>query len=81
MRKLSIRESIETVPFIVAHEDQQKTSAAEQRYQSLLLPCSNQLDTHKTMGPGGIHPRVLRDLAEEQKSSLSHSPSFTSSPG
>lgn len=37
MRKLSIRESIETVPFIVAHEDQQKTSAAEQRYQSLIL--------------------------------------------
>lgn len=34
------------------------------------------LDTHKSMGPDGIHPRVLRELVE----SLSHFQSFTSSP-
>lgn len=32
---------------------------------NLLLSFSNHLNTHKSMGPGGIHPRVLRDLAEE----------------
>ncbi|KFV54970.1 RNA-directed DNA polymerase from mobile element jockey, partial [Tyto alba] len=29
------------------------------------------LDTHKSMGPGGIHPRVLRELAEVITKSLS----------
>ena len=29
------------------------------------------LDTHKSMGPDGIHPRVLRDLAEVLPKSLS----------
>ncbi|KFW70572.1 hypothetical protein AS28_01949, partial [Pygoscelis adeliae] len=29
------------------------------------------LDTHKSMGPDGIHPRVLRELAEEVAKLLS----------
>jgi len=29
------------------------------------------LDTHKSMGPDGIHPRVLRELAEELAEPLS----------
>ncbi|KFW63937.1 hypothetical protein AS28_13608, partial [Pygoscelis adeliae] len=29
------------------------------------------LDTHKSMGPDGIHPRVLRELAEELTKPLS----------
>ncbi|KAK4818051.1 LOW QUALITY PROTEIN: hypothetical protein QYF61_004578 [Mycteria americana] len=36
------------------------------------------LDTHKSMGLDGIHPRVLRKLAEEL---AKHSPLFISSPG
>ncbi|KAK4816044.1 hypothetical protein QYF61_011052 [Mycteria americana] len=36
------------------------------------------LDTHKSMGPDEIHPRVLKELAEELTKPL---PSFTSSPG
>ena len=36
------------------------------------------LDTHKSMGPVGIHPRVLRELV---RSWPSHSPSSISSPG
>lgn len=38
---------------------------------NLLLPFSNYLDTHRSMGPDGIHPRVLRDLAEELPEPLS----------
>lgn len=34
------------------------------------------LDTHKSIGPDGTHPRVLRQLVE----SLSNSQSFTSRP-
>lgn len=37
---------------------------------NLLLPFSNYLDTHKSKGPDGIHPRVLRDLAEELTEAL-----------
>jgi len=29
------------------------------------------LDTHKSMGPHGIHPRMLRELAEELAKPLS----------
>ncbi|KAJ7407664.1 hypothetical protein BTVI_62456 [Pitangus sulphuratus] len=31
----------------------------------------NHLDTHKSMGPDGIHPRVMRELAEELTKLLS----------
>ncbi|KAM9590852.1 uncharacterized protein ACIBXB_005900 [Morphnus guianensis] len=36
------------------------------------------LDTHKSMGPDGIHPREMKELAEGLPR---HSPSFISSPG
>ena len=36
------------------------------------------IDIHKSMGPDGIHPRVLKELAG---CSPSRFPSFTSSPG
>ena len=36
------------------------------------------LDTHRSMGPDGIHPRVLRELAEVLTKPF---PSFISSPG
>ena len=31
----------------------------------------NHLDTHKAMGPDGIHPRILRELVEELAKPLS----------
>ncbi|RMC08418.1 hypothetical protein DUI87_14662 [Hirundo rustica rustica] len=48
--------------------------AEEEEAVRELLRC---LDVHKSMGPNGIHSRVMRELADE----LVKAPSFTNSPG
>ena len=46
--------------------------------QEIVSDLLHHVDTHKSMGPDGIHPRVLKELAG---CSPSRFPSFTSSPG
>ena len=39
------------------------------------------LDIHKSMGPDGMHPSILRELSGTEYCSPSHFQSFISSPG
>jgi len=50
------------------HEEQNKLPIIQEEAVNNLL-CH--LDTYKSMGPHGIHPRVLRELAEELAQPLS----------
>ncbi|KFQ19906.1 LINE-1 reverse transcriptase, partial [Mesitornis unicolor] len=40
-------------------------------HEEVVSELLNHLDIHKSMGPDGIHPRILRELAEELAKPLS----------
>ena len=48
--------------------EQNEAPIIQEKMVSKLL---QHLDTHKSMGPDGIHPRILRELAEELAKPLS----------
>lgn len=72
-RKTSDLQGKHPPELVVRYREQSRPLAFQEEVGGLL----SHLDPHKSMGPDGIHPRVVREL----KSLPSPSPSFIMSPG
>lgn len=49
----------------IANKDKEKTKLLNTFFTSA-KELLNHLDAHKAMGPDGIHPRVMREMADDQ---------------
>jgi len=67
LKKLAAELSIRFKIYEICGEQNKPTIIQEEAVNGLL----HHLDTHKSMGLDGIHPRALRELAEELAKPLS----------